>query len=514
MTQLRPPHTMSDQELLLEMEALNRVALMDSPLNMASSLDRNYHARPHLKVISDAIVKVAQGIDDAVIIVCPPQSGKSVTAGVWTPLWWLARNPTHKVIVASYAEGLAVKRGKAVRGLIDEHGERIGIKMMYGSASAAEWELESKGGLKSVGIGSGLTGSPGDLLILDDPHKDRAAADSVVQREAVHEWYSSTFLTRRSPGAPVVIILTRWNADDQAGRLIKEEGLKSEGGRWSLIHMPALCTNPDTDPLDRAIGDPLPHPKIPLGDRAGLLAHWEDQRSRAVVRDWHALYQGDPRPMEGALLTAEQLRNARNYNPTATPIKHGVAVDPSGGGRDTAGIIAGWLGDDITLYLTHDRTLVGPAEVWAREACKLAADTDADIIYVESNYGGDMATLVIRTAWEQLKREGYPGTDRVCPQIKAVHSKKGKLLRAEPIAQQWLTGHVQLAAFLPEVEQEWQTWQPTNPDSPGRIDASTHLAHGMLPVPGSAAVISSPANVSRSQVGTTQSRLFGMPGQP
>lgn len=455
-----------------------------SPLYTATTLDPNYHARPHLQVISDAMTRISEGHDNAVIIVCPPQSGKSVTAAVWTPLWWLINHPTHRVIVASYSEGLAVKRGKAIRTLIDQNSEKIGISIRYGSSAATDWDLTTNGGLKSVGVGSGLTGHPGDLLILDDPHKDRSSADSVVQREAVNDWYSSTFLTRRSPGAPVIIILTRWNADDQAGRLIKEEGLKPEGGRWNLIHMPALCSDPTTDPIGRSLGGPLPHPKVDPEDTATLLGHWEEARARATVRDWYALYQGDPQPLEGALLTAAQIREQRCYQPTAKPIKKAVAIDPSGGGRDSAGIIGGWLGDDKRLYLTHDATLTGPVDTWARKACMLAADIGADIIFVEYNFGAGMAVFTVRTAWEALKAEGYPGTESLSPAVEAVRAKLGKVLRAEPVAQQFTTDRIRLATYMPDLEQEWQTWQSTNPDSPGRIDASVVMAYGLLPVPG------------------------------
>jgi len=42
---------------------------------------------------------------------------------------------------------------------------------------------------------------------------------------------------------------------------------------------------------------------------------------------------------------------------------------------------------------------------------------------------------------------------------------------------------VRTAAYLPEVEEEWATWQEGSSDSPGRIDASTYLAYALLPIP-------------------------------
>jgi len=281
--------------------------------------------------------------------------------------------------------------------------------------------------------------------------------------------------------------------------------------------MPAFCDDPEHDPLHRKLGDPLPHPKIRMGDTAKATAHWQDKRRASTVQDWHALYMCDPKPAEGALLTRELLRERRCYtsgsacHPCDTkPIRAAVAVDPSGGGRDTAGIIGGYLGSDKRLYLVRDASGVMSSDAWARAACEMAVDIDADLIIFEKNFGGDMAGRMIRTAWSTLQTEEREAArnrvmdtqahltareverivdrmvlryGRMCPRIKAVTAKKNKRLRADPIAQQWTEDRVRTAAYLPEVEEEWATWQEGASDSPGRIDASTYLAYALLPIP-------------------------------
>ena len=69
------------------------------------------------------------------------------------------------------------------------------------------------------------------------------------------------------------------------------------------------------------------------------------------------------------------------------------------------------------------------------------------------------------------------------PRVVGVHARKGKRLRAEPIAVAWENDRIRTAVYLPDMEQEWSTWQPTDKDSPGRIDASVHLAWGLLKPP-------------------------------
>jgi hypothetical protein len=254
------------------------------------------------------------------------------------------------------------------------------------------------------------------------------------------------------------------------------------------------------DPLDREPGAPLSHPKIPTREVIRLKAHWDDKRRTSTVRDWFALFQGDPKPVEGALVSRDLLRSIRDFTTTVEPQRIAVAVDPSGGGRSTAGIVGGFLGDDGRLWITDDATIVGPSEAWSVEVARLAQRTDAQIVYVETNFGGDMCTLVVRTAWDRLQRDGEIPADKLPPVVYPVRAKVGKILRAEPIAQQIGMDRVRLRAYLPELEEEWATYQAGAPDSPGRIDASVYLAYGLLPVPGAGGMISSPAQVTLSQV--------------
>ncbi|MCZ7478920.1 terminase large subunit domain-containing protein [Micromonospora sp. WMMC273] len=516
---LRPTWQMTDQELLAEADAIARAddksALAD-PVTLMRHLTPGYKRRAHLRVIGRELRRLHTGETDRLMILTPPQVGKSVTAVVGGSFWWLALHPAHRVIVGSYGNSLALNRGRSVRKMVIEHGHRYDLRLERGSQAVNDWQLTTGGGMKSVGVGAGVTGVNGDIAMIDDPHKSRAEADSLRRRDAVHDWYSGDIISRLSPGAPVVLIMTPWHPDDIRGRLLADEGRIEDGGRWRVIHMPALCVDPANDPLGRPAGAPLPHPKIPPRDTAAALRHWEDRRRSSSVRDWAALYQGDPKPAEGALLSRKLLRERRCYgqDPTCGPcnttvLRAAVAVDPSGGGRDTAGLIAGYLGGDRRLYITHDASGVMSSHDWSRKACELAADTDADRIIVETDFGGDMATLSIRTAWEALRREEVErwrlaldvATDkeamastvytraakfnRLCPRIVTVKARKGKLLRAEPIAQQWTEDRIRTAAYLPELEDEWATWQPDHTDSPGRIDASTYLAYALLPVPNS-----------------------------
>lgn len=467
--------------------ALDARPELESPVHLAAHLDSTYQIRAHLEVIGQEMASLRAGDFDRLLINTPPQVGKSRSAVEWGAFWWLCLAPETAIVIGSYGDDLALKRGKAVRKLVELYGARYGLVLERGSASMKDWALTAGGGVRSVGVGSGITGHPASLILIDDPTKSRADADSQLRRDAIHAWYSSDLLSRQAPGCPLLLVQTPWHPDDLRARVIAEEGDRASGGRWRVTIMAALSESAD-DPLGRAPGEPLPHPRIKDGDTGRLRRHWESLRSSVAVRDWRALWQCDPKAPEGQLVSWELLRERRCYEPgrggCGAPVRKGVGVDPSGGGRDTAGVMAGYLGDDGRCHFTHDRSGVMASADWARVACELAVDTDADFFVVEKNYGGDMALLTLRTAWDALRREQPERFGPMVPRLIEVTAKRGKLLRAEPVAQQWKEGRCVTAAYLPDFESEWATWAPGGL-SPGRLDVSVYLALELLPVPAS-----------------------------
>ncbi|WP_326814006.1 terminase large subunit domain-containing protein [Streptomyces sp. NBC_01763] len=469
--------------------------LLRNPVTLARGLDPTFRMRPHLAVIGQALVGVERGDYDRLLIVTPPQVGKSTCVAEWFPYWWLCVHPEDRVAVTSYSDDLALKRGRVIRSYVEEYGDEYELFMRAGSGAMQDWEVTSGGGVRSVSVGKGLTGNAVNLLLIDDPHKDRADAESEASRRALHDWYSSTALKRLQPDRnAVVAIMTRWHPDDFAGRRLSDEGRLEDGGRWKVVHLPAIA-DPGKfgpDPLGREYGDPLPHPKIPTRDRRALLAWWADMKRTSIVRDWHSLAQGDPQPAEGALVSDELLRLIRDPGDGVEPQKIAVAVDPSGGGRDTAGVVGGFLGDDNRVWITHDISKAMSSTDWSTAACRLAHETNAAIIYVEQNYGRDMCELAIRTSWETLQRDGEIPAKVLMPAIDLVQAKQGKLLRAEPVAQQMVQDRVRLRGVFTDLEREWSSWMPTDPNSPGRIDASCILVYGLIPEANKGAIVHAP----------------------
>lgn len=279
-----------------------------TPGQLAQALDAHTVQTPALEVIDRALVDVADHLTEGrrLIISMPPQEGKSQRTSRRFPTWLLHRNRDLRIAIASYEHRTARRWGRDIRNDIKAHPE-LGLTVERSSSAADEWTIEGHtGGVYSVGIGGALTGRPVDLLIIDDPIKDRKQADSIVWREFVWDWWTDVAVGRLAPGAPVVLILTRWHEDDLAGRLLAAE----DSDRWQVINIPALADhNPDlgqTDPLGRQPGEWL------RSARGRTTDQWEQIRVSVGARTFTALYQGRPSPEAGDVF----LRNWWRRYPT------------------------------------------------------------------------------------------------------------------------------------------------------------------------------------------------------
>lgn len=251
---------------------------------------------PALDLIDAALVDVFDQPDGRLIITMPPQEGKSTRVAKHFPVWALTQNKNLRIVTASYAQGLANRNGRAIRNTITAHPE-LGLKIAPDNGSVSEWQLDGhEGGVLSVGIGAGVTGRPADMLIIDDPVKDRKEADSELLRETVWDWWTDSASTRLAPGAPVIVILTRWHEEDLAGKLLAAE----DGHLWRVVNIPAQADHDpnkgETDALGREPGEFM------LSARGRTRRQWEAIKTRSGSRTWASLYQGRPAPESGDVL--------------------------------------------------------------------------------------------------------------------------------------------------------------------------------------------------------------------
>jgi predicted phage terminase large subunit-like protein len=272
-----------------------------TPGEMAASLDPTTVQTPALDLIDAALVDVAEGRCERLILNMPPQEGKSQRASRRFPLWMLHRNPNLRIAMVSFEHGIAARWGQRIREDIGQHVE-LGLVVDPTSRAKHNWELLGAGGsMYCVGINGSLTGRPVDVLIIDDPYKNAEQADSAAWQATVRDFWMEVALPRLAPGAPVVLIQTRWREDDMAGWLASEFG-----DEWRVINIPAQADHDpeqgETDPLGRKPGEFM------LSARGRSESDWEKKKREVGSRSWSALYQGRPSPASGDILRRDWWR--------------------------------------------------------------------------------------------------------------------------------------------------------------------------------------------------------------
>jgi len=211
-------------------------------------------------------------------------------------------DPDEPNILASYGADLAYDFSRRARALVAEMGPGMaGIRVAEDSAAVGRWGVAGRrGGLVAAGVGGPIIGrGAGRLFVIDDPVKNQEEAQSEVYRERAWQWWLHTARTRLDrPTTGVLLIMSRWDEDDLAGRLIAA-GKRGEIEPWDELRLPALAE--EGDPLGRKPGEALWPERF---DVAAL------ERIRREVGEyvWAALFQGRPLPAGGGLFKREWFR--------------------------------------------------------------------------------------------------------------------------------------------------------------------------------------------------------------
>lgn len=150
-----------------------------------------------------------------------------------------------------------------------------------------------------------------------------------------------------------------------------------------------------------------------------------------------------------------------------------IAVDPAvtdADGSDETGIIAAGIDENRHVYLLADESGKYSPLQWAKKVLHLYERFDADCVTAETNQGGDLVESNLRAhAGEQFFR------------FKGVHAKRGKYLRAEPVAAYYEKGKVHHVGKYETLESQMTdfTGSLTN-GSPDRLDAAVYAVTELM----------------------------------
>jgi phage terminase large subunit-like protein len=329
--------------------------LVDFCIATNAKYEPNWH---HERIAKELENIEANGDRDykVLLVFVPPRHGKSELCSINFPAWYLGRNPDKEIITVSYSAELAQDFGGKTRSIIS--GEAYphifnGITLKEDEQAKAKWRTSKGGSYTSVGVGGAITGRGANILLFDDPIKNREEAESEIYREKVWQFFTSTAFTRLEPKGVIVVILTRWHLDDLAGRILKNQELSK---RCKIIHFPAIATKQEAH---REQGESL------WPERYTLEALNEIKNTIGPY-DWESLYQGSPVLTERQEFKPEWWRKITETEVEAMNCQRFLTIDTAiskQSSADYTGFVDNRVNSQNFWHLKAWRMRLGPEEL-------------------------------------------------------------------------------------------------------------------------------------------------------
>ena len=284
-----------------------------TPATLMSRLDPAWIPARWLQYLSLEIARCVARGNCGLLISAPPRHGKSMLSTIATPLWTLENFPRKNVVVATYGEELSTDFSRKIRDMIQQNQDLLNVRLRDDTRRVQNFLTTEGGGLKAVGLRGVITGRGADVFVLDDYIKEPKEAMSPTYLEDLWTWWLTVARTRLEPGAVVIILATRWVADDLHGRI---EAKQKQTGRsfFKYIKLPAIYEPHDRvpDPTDpeRTILIPNYEARDILGRKFGDVLFPERYNRDSILelredltnRWFSAMFQQDPLSDENAVV--------------------------------------------------------------------------------------------------------------------------------------------------------------------------------------------------------------------
>lgn len=436
--------TQAEFDVLLRNDLTTFIARSFAHLDPQTTYAHNWH----VDLLADRLTQVYQGKLRRLIITVPPRSLKSICASVGFPAWVLGRDPSKRIICASYGQELSNKLARDTAAVMssDWYQRAFATRLASQRSAAADFETTRRGGRMATSVGGVLTGRGGDIVIIDDPVKPDEAL-SEAQRQAANTWFDNTLYTRlndKRTGA-IVIIMQRLHLDDLVGHVLEKED-------WEVINLPAIAVEDEVwhyntlfGPVERqrAAGEVLHPAREPVEVLDAL-------RRTLGEYAFSAQYLQAPVPLGGGIVKAEWLAY---YEPQDKPETFETIVQS----WDTANkeseladysVCTTWGVNNKKYYLLHvlrkrmeypelKRAVVQQAELW-----------NARTVLIEDKASGTQLIQELRQTLSKVKGI-KPEHDKVMRMVAQTPEIEAGMVLL-PKDAHWLTDYVYELTTFPK----------------------------------------------------------------
>ena len=250
----------------------------------------------HIDLIAEYLEACTRREITRLVINVPPRYLKSISVSVAWPAWLLGKNPSERILAASYAEILALKHSMDCRLVMQSDWYRRifpALRLTGDQNEKRKFVTTARGHRFATSVGASTIGEGGRFLIVDDP-LNAAQAISDTERERANTWFDQGFSTRLDDkeNGVIVLVMQRLHADDLSGHLLAKGG-------WEHLCIPAVAET-------RTVID---FGRIKLTREPGDVLHPARESAEAMERQKLAMgsyafagqYQQRPAPAEGGI---------------------------------------------------------------------------------------------------------------------------------------------------------------------------------------------------------------------
>ena len=263
--------SLASARIELELERRRRKRCAMPLMRFIPTVTPGFVAPAHLSPLVDLLEASERG-SVRVVSSVPPQHAKSQTI-LHALVQRLLRRPETRHAYVTYSIEFAGDQQEIAKRIAER------ARLRLDAVTRERWVTPAGGGITWTGVGGSITGRPIDGF--SSPTTCSRTARKLRASRCRNRVFASLqgdMLTRLHPGSSVIVNATRYHMDDPSGRLIRRG--------WRSINLPAIGEDgtalwPEARPLD----------------------FLERQRADIGEYDWHALYQGEPRPRGGRVFS-------------------------------------------------------------------------------------------------------------------------------------------------------------------------------------------------------------------
>ena len=274
-----------------------------SIINPATKIKWNWH----LNYLCDILEAVADGKIKRLMINIPPRYLKSIICSVTFPAWLFGKDPTKRIIVASYSKILALKHSQDTRIIMQSKWYKKNFPntiLASGMNEKNKFCTTENGFRFATSVNGTLTGEGGDILIVDDPHNPVGIYNKSNRKRTIN-WFTGVFSSRlndKNTGS-IIVIMQRLHLEDLSGYILS----KNTNNDWTVITLPAIADEQEEyyllDKLYkvRKIGDVL-NPSMESKNTLEKIKHDLGEYN------FEAQYQQNPVALDGNMIKKSWLK--------------------------------------------------------------------------------------------------------------------------------------------------------------------------------------------------------------